>query len=63
MPKSWGLTLLKDGVRDKAAALEEILEETGTTAAATAFVETIYLTCPSCAGWVSPLPWAMPTIW
>jgi 3-deoxy-D-manno-octulosonate 8-phosphate phosphatase (KDO 8-P phosphatase) len=36
--RNLGLTLLKDGVRDKAAALEEILEETGTTAAATAFV-------------------------
>lgn len=36
--RNLGLTLLKDGVRDKAAALKELLEETGVDAAATAFV-------------------------
>lgn len=36
--KNLGINLLKDGVRDKAAALEEILKETGVTASATAFV-------------------------
>jgi len=33
-----GITLLKDGVRDKAAALESILKETGVSASHTAFV-------------------------
>ena len=33
-----GITILKDGVRDKAAALKEILEKTGVPAAQTAFV-------------------------
>jgi 3-deoxy-D-manno-octulosonate 8-phosphate phosphatase (KDO 8-P phosphatase) len=33
-----GIGLLKDGVHDKAAALEEILKETGMPASATAFV-------------------------
>ena len=33
-----GITLLKDGVRDKATVLENILEETGVPAAHTAFV-------------------------
>jgi 3-deoxy-D-manno-octulosonate 8-phosphate phosphatase (KDO 8-P phosphatase) len=33
-----GITLLKDGVRDKAAALAAILEETGLSAPQTAFV-------------------------
>ncbi len=33
-----GITLLKDGVRDKAAALEKILQETGVSASQTAFV-------------------------
>lgn len=33
-----GLTLVRDGVRDKAAALTEILKETGVSAAHTAFV-------------------------
>jgi 3-deoxy-D-manno-octulosonate 8-phosphate phosphatase (KDO 8-P phosphatase) len=36
--RNLGLTLLKDGIRDKAVALEGILEETGIAAAATAFV-------------------------
>ena len=36
--RNLGLTLLRDGVRDKAAALEEILKETGVAAEATAFV-------------------------
>jgi 3-deoxy-D-manno-octulosonate 8-phosphate phosphatase (KDO 8-P phosphatase) len=36
--RNLGITLLKDGIRDKAAALEEILKETGVAAAATAFV-------------------------
>lgn len=36
--KNLGLTLLKDGIHDKAAALEEILEETGLSAATVAFV-------------------------
>ncbi len=36
--KNLGIDLLKDGVRDKAAALATILEETGTPAANTAFV-------------------------
>jgi 3-deoxy-D-manno-octulosonate 8-phosphate phosphatase (KDO 8-P phosphatase) len=33
-----GITLLKDGIRDKAAALENILQETGVPASQTAFV-------------------------
>ena len=33
-----GITLLKDGIRDKAAALKAVLEETGATAEHTAFV-------------------------
>jgi 3-deoxy-D-manno-octulosonate 8-phosphate phosphatase (KDO 8-P phosphatase) len=33
-----GIRLLKDGVKDKAAVLESILDETGAEAAATAFV-------------------------
>jgi len=33
-----GINLLKDGIRDKAAALEDILKETGVPASATAFV-------------------------
>jgi LPS export ABC transporter protein LptC len=33
-----GISLLKDGVHDKAAALEDILKETGVPASATAFV-------------------------
>ncbi|MFO7713986.1 KdsC family phosphatase [Desulfosarcina sp.] len=36
--RNLGIHLLKDGVRDKAAALESILKETGVTAAHTAFV-------------------------
>jgi 3-deoxy-D-manno-octulosonate 8-phosphate phosphatase (KDO 8-P phosphatase) len=36
--RNLGINLLKDGIRDKAAALEEILKETGVAAAATAFV-------------------------
>lgn len=36
--RNLGIDLLKDGIRDKAAVLEHILEETGLTAAATAFV-------------------------
>lgn len=36
--RNLGIHLLKDGIRDKAAALESILKETGVTAAATAFV-------------------------
>ncbi len=36
--RNLGITLLKDGIHDKAAALEAILKETGVTAAATAFV-------------------------
>lgn len=36
--KNLGIRLLKDGVRDKAAALEDILQATGVTAANTAFV-------------------------
>lgn len=36
--KNLGINLLKDGVRDKAAALEDILKETGVSASATAFV-------------------------
>lgn len=36
--KNLGISLLKDGVRDKGAALEKILKETGVTAAETAFV-------------------------
>lgn len=33
-----GITLLRDGIRDKAAALENILQETGVPASQTAFV-------------------------
>jgi 3-deoxy-D-manno-octulosonate 8-phosphate phosphatase (KDO 8-P phosphatase) len=33
-----GITLLKDGIRDKAAALENILQETGVPSSQTAFV-------------------------
>ena len=33
-----GITLLKDGIRDKAAALENVLKETGVSASQTAFV-------------------------
>lgn len=36
--RNLGLTLLRDGIHDKAAALEEILKETGVAATATAFV-------------------------
>lgn len=36
--RNLGIDLLKDGIRDKAAALEEILKETGVAASATAFV-------------------------
>jgi 3-deoxy-D-manno-octulosonate 8-phosphate phosphatase (KDO 8-P phosphatase) len=36
--RNLGIELLKDGIRDKAAALEEILEETGVAASDTAFV-------------------------
>ena len=36
--RNLGIHLLKDGIRDKAAALEEILKETGVAAADTAFV-------------------------
>ena len=36
--KNLGIHLLKDGIRDKAAALEDILKETGVPASATAFV-------------------------
>ncbi|MBC2710615.1 MAG: HAD-IIIA family hydrolase [Desulfosarcina sp.] len=36
--RNLGINLLKDGIRDKAAALEEILKETGVSAADTAFV-------------------------
>jgi 3-deoxy-D-manno-octulosonate 8-phosphate phosphatase (KDO 8-P phosphatase) len=36
--RNLGITLLKDGVGDKAAALADILEETGIAAAHTAFV-------------------------
>jgi 3-deoxy-D-manno-octulosonate 8-phosphate phosphatase (KDO 8-P phosphatase) len=36
--KNLGISLVKDGIRDKAAALEDILKETGLPAAATAFV-------------------------
>lgn len=36
--RNLGIRLLKDGIGDKAAALEEILKETGIPAAATAFV-------------------------
>jgi 3-deoxy-D-manno-octulosonate 8-phosphate phosphatase (KDO 8-P phosphatase) len=36
--KNLGINLLKDGIRDKAAALEDILKETGVPASATAFV-------------------------
>lgn len=36
--RNLGIDLLKDGVRDKAAALADILEETGIDAAATAFI-------------------------
>ncbi len=36
--RNLGINLIKDGVRDKAAALEEILNETGVPASATAFV-------------------------
>jgi len=36
--RNLGIELLKDGIRDKAAALEEILEETGVAASETAFV-------------------------
>ena len=36
--KNLGISILKDGVRDKGAALEKILEETRVTAAETAFV-------------------------
>jgi 3-deoxy-D-manno-octulosonate 8-phosphate phosphatase (KDO 8-P phosphatase) len=36
--RNLGINLLKDGIRDKAAALEDILKETGVPAAATAFV-------------------------
>jgi len=36
--RNLGITLLKDGIHDKAAALEAILKETGVTAATTAFV-------------------------
>ena len=36
--RNLGINLLKDGIRDKAAAFEEILKETGVEASATAFV-------------------------
>jgi 3-deoxy-D-manno-octulosonate 8-phosphate phosphatase (KDO 8-P phosphatase) len=36
--KNLGINLLKDGVQDKAAALEDLLKETGVSAPATAFV-------------------------
>ncbi len=36
--KNLGLTLVKDGIHDKAAALNEILEETGVSSKNTAFV-------------------------
>lgn len=36
--RNLGIHLLKDGIRDKAAALESILQETGVAAADTAFV-------------------------
>jgi 3-deoxy-D-manno-octulosonate 8-phosphate phosphatase (KDO 8-P phosphatase) len=36
--KNLGIHLLKDGIRDKAAALEDILKETGVPLSATAFV-------------------------
>ena len=36
--RNLGINLLKDGIRDKAAALEEVLKETGVAASATAFV-------------------------
>jgi 3-deoxy-D-manno-octulosonate 8-phosphate phosphatase (KDO 8-P phosphatase) len=36
--KNLGIDLLKDGIHDKAAALEQILKETGVAATATAFV-------------------------
>ena len=36
--KNLGINLLKDGIRDKAAALDDILKETGVPAAATAYV-------------------------
>ena len=36
--RNLGINLIKDGIRDKAAALEEILKETGVAASATAFV-------------------------
>jgi 3-deoxy-D-manno-octulosonate 8-phosphate phosphatase (KDO 8-P phosphatase) len=36
--RNLGIDLLKDGIHDKAAALEDILKETGVPAAATAFV-------------------------
>ena len=36
--RNLGLTLIKDGVHDKTAALDEILKETGVSAADTAFV-------------------------
>ncbi len=36
--RNLGIKLLKDGIHDKAAALEEILKETGMAASATAFV-------------------------
>ena len=36
--RNLGIDLFKDGVRDKAAALADILEETGIDAAATAFI-------------------------
>ena len=62
--RNLGIDLLKDGIRDKAAALEDILKETGVSAAATAFVGDDLPDLPIMRrGWVFPSPWAMPIIW
>jgi 3-deoxy-D-manno-octulosonate 8-phosphate phosphatase (KDO 8-P phosphatase) len=57
------MTLLKDGVRDKAAALEEILKKPVHSSSATAFVGDDLPDLPIMRRVACPLPWVMPTIW